>query len=34
MKQRKYRSDEKWAVMLEIRKGQKPVSQIYKENGI
>ncbi len=34
MKQRKYTSDETWAVVLEMRKGQKPVSQICKENGI
>ena len=34
MKQRKYTSDEKLAVVLEMLKGQKPVSQICKENGI
>jgi hypothetical protein len=28
MKQRKYTSDETWAVVLEMRKGQKAVSQI------
>jgi len=34
MKQKKYTSDEKLAVVLEMLKGQKPVSQICKENGI
>lgn len=34
MKQRKYTSDEKLAVVLEMLKGQTPVSQICKENGI
>ena len=34
MKQRKYTSDEKMAVVLEMRKTQKPVSQICKEHGI
>ena len=34
MKQRKYTSDEKLTVVLEMLKGQKPVSQICKENGI
>jgi hypothetical protein len=34
MKQRKDTSDEKWAVVLEMYKAQKPVSQICKENGI
>ena len=32
MKQRKYTSDETWAVVLEMRKGQKPVSQICNED--
>ena len=34
MKQRKYTSDERLSVVLEMLKGQKPVSQICKENGI
>jgi len=34
MKQRKYTSDEKMAVVLEMLKTQKPVSQICKEHGI
>ena len=34
MKQRKYTVDEKLSVVLEMLKGQKPVSQICKEHGI
>ena len=34
MKQRNYTSEEKLAVVLEMLKSQKPVSQICKENGI
>jgi len=34
VKQRKYTADEKLSVVMEIIKGQKPVSQICKEHGI
>ena len=34
MKQRKYSADEKLSVVMEMLKGQKPVSQICKEHGI
>jgi len=34
MKQRKYSADEKLSVVMEMLKGQKPISQICKEHGI
>ncbi len=34
MKQRKYSADQKLSVVLEMMKGQKPVTQICKEHGI
>lgn len=34
MKQRKYSAEEKMAVVLEMMKGEKPVTQICKSHGI
>ncbi len=34
MKQRKYSAEEKLSVIMEMLKGQKPISQICREHGI